>query len=132
MLKIVGGERPERPQDTGLTDVLWDMTRACWRQDPAHRPAMAGVVGTLRAGIPEEVHQLFKHIGISTMEQEKNLQAVMGVARFNKEGWGGSIWDKMGVIPSPTHDDTADSPEATIRASVSHSAVVIHRVHDFQ
>jgi hypothetical protein len=42
------GERPERPQDPGLTDSLWSMTRDCWQQDPAQRPAITKVVGILR------------------------------------------------------------------------------------
>ncbi|KAF9779314.1 kinase-like domain-containing protein, partial [Thelephora terrestris] len=46
--KIMGGERPDRPQDPGLTDAVWDVTLHCWDQDPAQRPAMTSVVGTLR------------------------------------------------------------------------------------
>ncbi|KAF9779332.1 kinase-like domain-containing protein [Thelephora terrestris] len=46
--KVMDGERPERPQDPGLTDSLWNMTRDCWQQDPAHRPAITKVVGILR------------------------------------------------------------------------------------
>ena len=46
--KIMDGERPDRPQEPGLTDSIWDMTCACWCQDPARRPAMTKVVGILR------------------------------------------------------------------------------------
>ncbi|KAF9789636.1 kinase-like domain-containing protein [Thelephora terrestris] len=46
--KIIAGERPDRPQEPGLTDIIWDMTLRSWTQDPAHRPTMASVVGILR------------------------------------------------------------------------------------
>lgn len=45
---IMDGGRPDRPQEPGLTDSLWDVTRACWRQEPARRPAITKVVRTLR------------------------------------------------------------------------------------
>jgi len=50
-LKIMGGERPARPQkaqELGLTDLVWNMTCKCWRQDPARRPTVTEVVGLLR------------------------------------------------------------------------------------
>ena len=50
-LKIMGGERPARPQEAqglGLTDLIWNMTLRCWRQDPAYRPTATEVVGLLR------------------------------------------------------------------------------------
>jgi len=50
-LKIMSGERPARPQEAqelGLTDSVWDMTLKCWRQDPADRPTVTGVVELLR------------------------------------------------------------------------------------
>ena len=46
--KILSGERPDRPQDPGLTNSLWDMALCCWDQDPIQRPAMTSVVGILR------------------------------------------------------------------------------------
>ena len=49
--KIMDGERPLRPreaQELGLTDSVWDMTLRCWQRDPAHRPAIMEVVGSLR------------------------------------------------------------------------------------
>jgi hypothetical protein len=46
--KIMGGERPDRPQEAGLTDSVWELTLACWQQDPACRPTMVEVVRNLR------------------------------------------------------------------------------------
>ena len=46
--KIMDGERPGRPQEPSLTDVMWDMTCSCWCQGPSERPAMTKVVGILR------------------------------------------------------------------------------------
>ena len=49
--KIMGGERPVRPQEAqelGLADSLWNMTARCWHQDPAQRPTMTEVVGLIR------------------------------------------------------------------------------------
>ncbi|KAF9779311.1 CNH domain-containing protein [Thelephora terrestris] len=46
--KIIAGERPDRPQEPGLIDLVWNMTLHCWTQDPAQRPIMASVVGILR------------------------------------------------------------------------------------
>ncbi|KAF9785479.1 CNH domain-containing protein [Thelephora terrestris] len=46
--KIMEGERPDRPQDPGSTDEVWDVTLRCWDENPAQRPAMTSVVGTLR------------------------------------------------------------------------------------
>ncbi|KAF9785448.1 kinase-like domain-containing protein [Thelephora terrestris] len=48
VLKIISGEQPDRPRKTGLTNSVWELTLACWQQDPACRPAMAEVVGILR------------------------------------------------------------------------------------
>ena len=47
-LKIMNGERPDRPQDPFLTESAWDMTLGCWHQDPVYRPAMAKVVQILQ------------------------------------------------------------------------------------
>jgi len=47
----MSGERPARPpeaQELGLTDLVWNMTCKCWRQDPARRPTVMEVVGLLR------------------------------------------------------------------------------------
>ena len=48
VLKIIKGDRLYRLQEPGLTDSIWDMTCACWSQDPAHQPTMPKAVGILR------------------------------------------------------------------------------------
>ena len=39
---------PEKTQELGLTDSVWDMAVRCWDQDPARRPTMVEVVRLLR------------------------------------------------------------------------------------
>ena len=48
IVKIIENEWPDRPQEPGLTDSVWDMTCACWSQDPVLRPQMTKVVEVLR------------------------------------------------------------------------------------
>ena len=48
ILKIMTGERPDRPEEPGLTDAVWDMTLRCWDEDPVQRPTMTRVVGVIR------------------------------------------------------------------------------------
>ena len=45
---IMKGDRPDRPQDQGLTDPVWDITVRCWQEDPVLRPKISEVVATLR------------------------------------------------------------------------------------
>ena len=46
--KIITGDRPDRPQEPDLTDLMWDTTIRCWDEDPIQRPTMTRVVGILR------------------------------------------------------------------------------------
>jgi len=44
---VVSGERPPKPENAeeiGITEVLWDLLRACWREDRTTRPAIAEVL----------------------------------------------------------------------------------------
>ena len=45
---IVLHEIPDRPQEHGLTNPVWDMTVRCWQHEPNLRPKMTEVVATLR------------------------------------------------------------------------------------
>ena len=41
------GERPGRPTlsvDRTMSNELWDLVNACWKQDPSERPQMIDVV----------------------------------------------------------------------------------------
>ena len=67
------GERPDRPQGPGLTDSVWDMTRACWRHDPARRPTVSKVVGILREW---PVSFFFEGTTIMTYFHSLQLQAM--------------------------------------------------------
>ena len=43
-----GPIRPEKAQELGLTDSVWDMTVRCLHQDPARRPTIIEVAQLLR------------------------------------------------------------------------------------
>ena len=50
-LKILDGDRPERPRDAGgveLTDGMWGLLCRCWSANPASRPTMKKVVQGLQ------------------------------------------------------------------------------------
>jgi len=49
-MKIIGGERPARPQEVQElgSESVWEITLRCWRHDPALRPVVTEVVGLLR------------------------------------------------------------------------------------
>ena len=48
IVKIIEGERPDRPQESGLSDLVWDTTLRCWDKDLVQRPTMTKVVEILR------------------------------------------------------------------------------------
>ena len=48
--KVVGGERPERPQEAGgvlFTDVMWSVLERCWTPQPGNRPGIGDVLRCL-------------------------------------------------------------------------------------
>jgi hypothetical protein len=52
MMKIAQGHRPSRPLDSGkisrvMTDGLWELLDACWKQQPESRPSMSTVLRRL-------------------------------------------------------------------------------------
>ena len=45
---VTSGERPPKPENAesiGITEVVWDLLRECWREDRATRPNIANVLG---------------------------------------------------------------------------------------
>ncbi|KAF9779338.1 kinase-like domain-containing protein [Thelephora terrestris] len=46
--KIMDGERPDRPQDSGLTDPVWDLACTCWHPELTRRPTITKLVGIIR------------------------------------------------------------------------------------
>ena len=49
-LKILRGERPERPQEVDgawLTNEVWGMLEGCWKPSPGDRPRIEGVLQCL-------------------------------------------------------------------------------------
>ena len=40
--------RPEKAQELGLTDSVWDIMARCWHQDSTRRPTMIEVARLLR------------------------------------------------------------------------------------
>lgn len=49
VMRIVGGERPERPIHPKFTDPLWELTMRCWKVAPQDRPKMDDVLEELLA-----------------------------------------------------------------------------------
>jgi hypothetical protein len=52
VIMVQQGMRPERPKDElaqtrGLTNDIWEIMKACWAQDAAHRPMAHEVVTQL-------------------------------------------------------------------------------------
>ena len=52
ILKIVRGQRPEKPHDAeihGLTPDMWKFIQKCWHQNPAKRPDINTLVSAWRS-----------------------------------------------------------------------------------
>ena len=55
ILKVMGGERPERPRGTQaewFTDDLWGMLELCWKPQPYDRPSLKAMLGRLEGVTP--------------------------------------------------------------------------------
>ena len=56
ILKVMGGERPERPRGTQaewFTDGLWGMLERCWRPQPHDRPGLDTLLQHLESLTPQ-------------------------------------------------------------------------------
>jgi hypothetical protein len=45
---MVSGERPPKPDDAeriGMTGIVWDLLRECWKEDRVTRPNTSDVLG---------------------------------------------------------------------------------------
>ena len=52
MIRIIQGERPEKPDfatTRGYTEDLWEMTTACWVEDHESRPRVDDVLNKLKS-----------------------------------------------------------------------------------
>jgi len=50
MMKVIKGERPERPQGTEgdlFTDDVWGILESCWKSEPGDRPTIDRVLQSL-------------------------------------------------------------------------------------
>ena len=50
VVKVLKGDRPERPQGSGgmyFTDDLWRIVERCWKHEPGSRPSIEGVLQCL-------------------------------------------------------------------------------------
>lgn len=65
-------------------------------------------------GLPKEWQQLLQESGISRQDQEKNPQAVMEIVKFYQEGVHGDVWDKMGLVESPTKEVEQNGFQSTV------------------
>ena len=55
VLRIMGGERPERPQGwraAWFTDDLWEMLELCWKSQPSDRPSLSTLLQCLEGVTP--------------------------------------------------------------------------------
>ena len=46
---VISGERPPKPENAeeiGMTEILWDLLRECWKEDRTTRPAITKVLDT--------------------------------------------------------------------------------------
>ena len=55
MYSMLKGDRPDRPNDQGITDVIWRMVEQCWDFIPSQRMSSGEVVRLL----VEELQQIF-------------------------------------------------------------------------
>ena len=56
ILKVMGGERPERPRGTQaewFTDGLWEMLECCWRPRPHDRPSLKTILRCLEGAVSQ-------------------------------------------------------------------------------
>ena len=47
MLAVVSGERPPKPENaegTGMTEVVWEFLKECWREDRTTRPSISNIL----------------------------------------------------------------------------------------
>lgn len=51
VVKVLSGERPERPKDPVVTDKLWALIQLCWERTPRRRPEITDVVSCLRGAM---------------------------------------------------------------------------------
>ena len=48
---VISGERPPKPKDAeriGMTEVVWELVRMCWREDRTKRPDISRIVRRFR------------------------------------------------------------------------------------
>lgn len=48
VVKVLSGERPERPKDQIITQELWTLTQRCLEENPRRRPEIGEVIFRLR------------------------------------------------------------------------------------
>ncbi|KAF9653302.1 kinase-like protein [Thelephora ganbajun] len=45
-LKVTDGERPRRPSSALISDDIWEMLQACWKEEPIQRPTLEFIIST--------------------------------------------------------------------------------------
>ena len=59
ILKVLGGEHPERPQGmqgAWFTDELWGLLERCWKRQPHDRPSIKTLLEYLEGVVPRPQH----------------------------------------------------------------------------
>ncbi|KAF9647362.1 kinase-like protein [Thelephora ganbajun] len=73
VMPIIRGTRPSKPAfaiSRGYTEGLWDLTIACWRQDPAERPTITNILGSLGNAALQWKSKIYTTAAIDDMDDQ--------------------------------------------------------------
>ena len=125
-VRVLLGQRPDRPEHPGLTDELWGMIRRCWEEDALRRPGSSEVVSHLRrASIVQPVHGDALEItlegwkaGSFLRNVSRRLRGVPSVVtdQFRPERFGGTRCTIPRLGPEGFHRMGTDRSETSLHS----------------
>ena len=114
--KVVGGERPERPQAAWFTDDVWEMLERCWAPKPANRPGAGDML------------QYLEDVSRSWIPPSPRSSAVSSTA-------GPLTWEFSDIITAESLDSSGvlspsqeALPQSSERLDLEESAGIVNRV----